>query len=106
MVKLHASLTQAGKSKEANVRLLHWLKERPNDVPIRIYLAEVYLADGQNRSAIEQYQIILRQDPKYVPALNNLATTYQQEKDPLALEYAEKAYKLAEDGPAIFVVVK
>ncbi len=101
MVKLHASLTQAGKGKEANSRLLHWLKESPNDVSIRMYLAEVYLADRQNRSAIEQYQIILRQDPKYVPALNNLATTYQQEKDPLALEYAEKAYKLAEDSPAI-----
>ena len=101
MMKLHASLTQAGKGKEANSRLLHWLKESPNDVSIRMYLAEVYLADRQNRSAIEQYQIILRQDPKYVPALNNLATTYQQEKDPLALEYAEKAYKLAEDSPAI-----
>lgn len=101
LVKLHASLNQAGKGKEANSRLLHWLKEYPNDVSIRMYLAEVYLADHQNKSAIEQYQTILRQDPKYVPALNNLATTYQQEKDPLALEYAEKAYQLAENSPAI-----
>ncbi len=101
MVKLHASLTQIGKDKEATSRLLQWLKENPNDIPIRIYLAEVYLKEHQNKSAIEQYQIILRQDPKYVPALNNLATVYQQEKDPLALEYAETAYKLAADSPAI-----
>ena len=36
-----------------------------------------------------------------MPALNNLATAYQQEKNPLALEYAEKAYKLAPDSPAV-----
>jgi Tfp pilus assembly protein PilF len=101
MIKLHASLSQAGKSKEANVRLLQWVKERPDDASARMYLAGVYLADGQMKSAIEQYRIILRQSPDYVPALNNLATAYQQEKDPLALEYAEKAYKLAPDSPAI-----
>ena len=101
MVKLHASLTQAGKDKEANSRLLEWLKENPNDIPIRIYLAEVLLKERQNKSALEQYQIILRQDPKYVPALNNIATVYQQENNPLALEYAEKAYQLDPDSAAI-----
>lgn len=66
-----------------------------------MYLAEFYLTDRQTKSAIEQYQTILRQHPKYAPALNNLATAYQHEKDPLALEYAEKAYELAPDSPAI-----
>ncbi|WP_052494041.1 XrtA/PEP-CTERM system TPR-repeat protein PrsT [Nitrosospira sp. NpAV] len=101
MIKLHASLSQAGKSKEANVRLHQWMKERPDDGSARMYLAGVYLADGQMKPAIEQYQIILRKNPDYVPALNNLATAYQQEKDPLSLEYAEKAYKLAPDSPAV-----
>jgi Tfp pilus assembly protein PilF len=36
-----------------------------------------------------------------VPALNNLASAYQSEKDPLALEYAEKANQLAPESPAI-----
>jgi Tfp pilus assembly protein PilF len=44
---------------------------------------------------------VLKQNPQYVPALNNLATAYQQEKDPQALEYAEKAYQLAPDSPMI-----
>ena len=101
MLKLHASLSQAGRGKEANSRLVQWLKDNPTDVPLRMYLAEVYLADGQTRSAIEQYEIILQQNPKYMPAMNNLATAYQQEKNPLALEYAEKAYKIAPDNPAI-----
>ena len=101
MLKLHASLSQAGRGKEANFRLVQWLKENPTDVPLRMYLAEVYLADGQTRSAIEQYEVVLQQNPKYMPAMNNLATAYQQEKNPLALEYAEKAYKIAPDNPAI-----
>ena len=101
MLKLHASLSQAGRGKEANSRLVQWLKENPDDVPLRMYLAEVYLVDGQTRAAIEQYQAILQQNPKYMPAMNNLATAYQQEKNPLALEYAEKAYQMAPDNPAI-----
>lgn len=101
IAKLHASLTQTGKGKEANVRLVQWLEEHPNDASIRLYLAEVYLASRQFKSAIEQYQTLLRQNPNYVPALNNLATAYQQEKNPLALEYAEKAYQLAANSPAI-----
>ena len=39
MIKLHASLNQAGKGKEADVRLTQWLKEHPSDIPTRMYLA-------------------------------------------------------------------
>jgi putative PEP-CTERM system TPR-repeat lipoprotein len=101
IMKLHASLSQTGKGKEANSRLIEWLKDYPNDSATRMYLAQVYLTGDQVKQAIEQYQAILRQHPRYVPALNNLATAYQQEKNPLALEYAEKAYKLAANNPAI-----
>lgn len=99
MVKLHAALTQAGKGKEADIRLAQWLKEHPDDAAARIYLAEIYLAANQNKSAIEQYQAILNNNPSHVPALNNLAWLYQQEKDPRALEFAEKAHQLAPENP-------
>lgn len=101
MLKLHASLRQAGRGKEATSRLIQWVKENPSDAPLRMYLAQVYLADGQTRSAIEQYEAVLQQNPKYMPAMNNLATAYQQEKNPMAVEYAEKAYQIAPDNPAI-----
>jgi putative PEP-CTERM system TPR-repeat lipoprotein len=100
LIKLHASLNQAGKSKEATPRLLQWLKEYPNDSSTRMYLAGFYLMNGQPKPAIEQYNIIVQQHPKYMPALNNLASAYQQEKDPRALQYAEKAYQLAPESPA------
>jgi putative PEP-CTERM system TPR-repeat lipoprotein len=101
MVKLHASLSQAGKGKVADPRLAQWLKEHPSDVAARMYQAGIYLAGKQNKAAIEQYQAVLQQNPKNVPALNNLAWLYQQEKDSRALEYAEKANQLAPENPAV-----
>ena len=101
IVKLHASLSHAGKDKEAGSRLTQWLKEHPADTATRTYIAGIYLAAKKNKEAIEQYETILRQEPKYVPALNNIAWLYQQEKDPRALEYAENANKLSPDNPVI-----
>jgi putative PEP-CTERM system TPR-repeat lipoprotein len=101
MIMLHISLNQAGKGKEADVRLNQWLKEHPSDISTRMYLAGTLRAQKQNKAAIAQYQTILQQDPKNVVALNDLAWTYQQENDPRALEYAEKANQLAPDNPAV-----
>ena len=101
IVKLHASLSRAGRGNEAGSRLIQWLKEHPTDKETRIYLAGTYFVEKKNKEAIEQYETILRQEPKYVPSLNNLAWLYQQEKNPRALEYAEKANQLAPDNPAI-----
>jgi putative PEP-CTERM system TPR-repeat lipoprotein len=101
IMKVHASLTQSGKGKEANSRLIKWISEHPADVGARMYLAETYMAERQNKAAIEQYQIILKQHPKSALALNNLAWLYQQEKNPLSLEYAEKAHQAAAENPII-----
>ncbi len=101
LTKLHASLREAGKGKEATSRLTEWLKQHPADAATRMYLAETYMAERQNTAAIEQYQIILKQAPDFMPALNNLAWLYQQEKDPRALEYAEKAYRLTGSDPTV-----
>ena len=101
MIKLHASLSQAGKSKAADARLTQWLKNHPVDIPTRMYQAGIHLASKQNKAAIEQYQAVLQQNAKNIPALNNLAWLYQQEKDSRALGYAEKANQLAPDNPAI-----
>lgn len=101
LVKLHAALSRAGKDKDASARMAQWLKEHPTDATTRIYLADTYIAEKQTKAAVEQYQIILSQDPKYVPALNNIAWLYQQEKNPRAQEYAEQAFKLKPDNPAV-----
>jgi putative PEP-CTERM system TPR-repeat lipoprotein len=101
LMKLHASLKQAGKDKEADLRLTEWLKKHPDDLTTRMYLADTFLTEGKPAAAVEQYQAVLKEQPKFVPALNNLATAYQRQKDPRALEYAEKAYQLATENPAV-----
>lgn len=101
LVKLHSSLFQAGKGKDADARLSQWLNENPNDLATRMYRAELYLAEKQYQPAIDNYLIILRQDAKNIPALNNLAWLYQQQKDSRALEYAEQANKLSPNNAGI-----
>jgi putative PEP-CTERM system TPR-repeat lipoprotein len=101
MMKLHTAVSQSGKAKEAEIRILQWLKEHPTDIPTRAYLANSYLGAKQNKAAIEQYQSVLRQESKNSSALNNLALLYQLEKDPRAINYAEQAYQVGPDNPSI-----
>lgn len=101
LIKLHEALTNAGKGKEADARLVQWVKEHPGDNTTRLYLAGTFLAAKQTEAAIEQYQIMLRLNPNYVPALNNLAWILHEQNDPRALGYAEQANKLKPDNAAI-----
>jgi len=101
MIKLHASLKQTGKAREATLRINQWLKDHPSDIPTRMYLGDSLVKQKQNKAAIEQYQAILKQDPNNAAALNDLAWVFQQEKDSRALEYAERANQIATDNPSV-----
>ncbi len=100
-MKLHAASTQAGRAKEANEKILRWLREHPADTAVRLYLADAYVKGRQYPSAISLYQHVLQQDPKNLLALNNLATLYRQQNDPRALEYLEQSYQLKPDNAAV-----
>ncbi len=100
-IKLHVAASQAGKTQEANSRLLQWLRENPGDTTSRFYLADAYVKSREYQSAIQQYELILKKDPDNFLAASNLATVYRQEKDPRALEYFEKSYKLKPDNATI-----
>jgi putative PEP-CTERM system TPR-repeat lipoprotein len=101
LMKLLGSLKLAGKVKAAEVLINQWFKDHPKDSALHMYLAGTYLTLKQNKAAIEQYQLVLLQEPENIAALNNLAWSYQQEQDPRALETAEKAYRLAPESPPI-----
>jgi Tfp pilus assembly protein PilF len=70
-------------------------------VAARMYLAEAHLKAGQLPQAIAHYETSLKQNPKNLLALNNLAWLYQQSHDPRAASTAEQAYKLQPDNPAV-----
>jgi putative PEP-CTERM system TPR-repeat lipoprotein len=101
LVKLHEALTKAGRAKEADARVAAWLKAHPQDNAVRMHLATMSLNNNDSKSAIEQFQAVLKQEPNNVGALNNLAMAYQAQKDERAVEYAEKALTLAPDNPAV-----
>lgn len=98
--KLHRSLMQAGKRAEADARIAAWLKQNPDDLTARVYLARDHAEAGRNRQAIEQYEYLLRKRQDAV-LLNNLAVLYFKEKDPKAKATAEQAYKLAPKSPYV-----
>ena len=101
MIKWHHAASLAGDSTSADTRLTQWLRAHPKDFAARSYLAQTYLHTGKNPEAITQYEELLRQAPQDIVSLNNLASLYQQQKDPRALPTAERAYKLAPQNPAV-----
>lgn len=101
VIKIHTAYTRAGKVKEAEVKVLQWLKEHPGDIVTRFYLAEAYATERQPKLAMQQYEMVLQKETNNVLALNNLAWLYYQEKDARAVSTAEQAYKLKPGSAAV-----
>lgn len=53
--------------------LINWLNLRPNDLPVRLRLAQFYLGSGAEAAATREFEAIVRQAPNDIMALNNLA---------------------------------
>jgi putative PEP-CTERM system TPR-repeat lipoprotein len=100
-INLHHAYAAAGDRAKGERRIGQWLAEHPQDVAARMYLAEAQLKAGQFPQAAAQYETSLKQNPKNLLALNNLAWLYQQLHDPRAVSTAEQAYTLQPDNPAV-----
>ena len=100
-IKIHSALSQAGNEAKANTHITQWLSKNPNDSAARLYLANGYLSGKNYEKATKEYEAIVQNNPRHIMSLNNLAWLYQHAKDPRALEYAEKAYKIAPKMPAV-----
>ncbi len=86
---------------DATSSLIAWLRDHPRDAFVRVLLAGAYMEGGKDREAIGEYEQILRDNPRNVIALNNLAALYDRAKDPRALSTAQKAFELAPKNAAI-----
>lgn len=100
-IKIFEMLRRAGNNKEAETRLVQWVREHPDDLGARNVLAEAYMSDGRYQVAAEHYLYALNKTPKNPILLNNLAWLFSQMKDSRAINYAEQANKLAPGNPAI-----
>jgi putative PEP-CTERM system TPR-repeat lipoprotein len=90
-----------GGDAEAEKFIASWIKDHPNDRVFLHYVAESAIKKKDYAGAARQYKAMLENEPSDALALNNLAYAAGQLKDPRALEYAEKADKLAPNNPAV-----
>ncbi|GAB4439255.1 MAG: hypothetical protein OHK0026_05010 [Rhodocyclaceae bacterium] len=100
-IRLHQTLTAAGRKPEAGKAASDWIRANPKDGYVRNYLAERAQAAGDPAEAARQYKALLEQFPKNPVVLNNLAWASYEAKDAKALDYAEQANALAPGNPAI-----
>jgi predicted Zn-dependent protease len=100
-MRLDAVLRQRGTPAEAEAFAAAWLREHPKDRVLRFYLAEVAMGRKDYSHAAVQYRTMLEIQPDDWMTLNNLAYVSAQLNDPKALEYAEKAGKLAPNSAAV-----
>lgn len=89
------------KMQDAAKPLDDWLEKNPNDVRVRLALAQDYQKHGQLQRAITQYELLVRNNPNSARALNNLAWLYHETKDSRAIRTAERAYELQPESGAI-----
>lgn len=100
-IKLHAALAANGNAAEAERFADSYLKEHAKEQQFRLYLAEAANLRQDYALAVKHYRVLLDAQPNNPALLNNLAWTLSRTKDPKAIEYAEKAYQLAPNQPAI-----
>jgi putative PEP-CTERM system TPR-repeat lipoprotein len=101
VIALHRALVAAGKPQDAAAQLRQWLDKHATDLQARIYFASTLAAQADYKAANQQYEQGLRSAPDNPMMLNDYAWSLLQLKDGRALDYAEKAYKLAPASPAV-----
>ena len=101
VIRLHAALERSGNTQEAAKLADGWVKEKPADNAVPLYLAETALATKRYDDAEARYEALLKRAPKDPMILNNLAWLAAQRKDAKAMDYAAKAYEAAPSSPAV-----
>jgi putative PEP-CTERM system TPR-repeat lipoprotein len=99
-IKLHKALLSAGNTAEAEKAATSWLKDHPKDVAFRLYSGDLATARKDYPAAAQYYRAAVDLQPENALALNNLAWVSGEMKSPKALEYAERANRLAPNQPA------
>lgn len=90
-----------GKLPEPGRPLAEWLDKHPDDLAVRLVLAEDHMTDGRTDRAIVEYERAVQADARSPMALNNLAWLYQSKGDARAEATARQAYAAAPESPAI-----
>ncbi len=99
-IKLHTVLNQAGKPAEADRVTADWLRERPQDPAVLLYMGDRAIGANKLTDAQRYYERLLAAQPNNALALNNMAWVAGRLGRADALTLAEKANELAPSQPA------
>lgn len=94
-VRQYMARRAAGIQRPSLKALEDWVAAHPEDYPTRRTLATGYLDAGERAKATALNEKLASEQPRDPVVLNNLAWLYFEDGDPRALEFAEKAYRLA-----------
>ncbi len=97
--RLYALLDVQGRKQEAEAVATNWAVQNPKDILVYTLAAEVSLQRRDYTAAARWYRSALKVQPDNSVTLNNLAWVLGQLKDPVALEYGQKALALAPESP-------
>jgi cellulose synthase operon protein C len=100
-MRQHGALARADRRAEADGVLQEALKADPKSVPLRMYAGEQQVAQKQWQAAVGTYEPLVAENPRNAIAMNNLAWSLYQLKDPRAVQVAEKAWAAAPGSAAI-----
>jgi len=100
-VSAYVALQKAGKQADATAFANMWMRDHPRDVTMSSLLAEQAMASKDYPAAIAKYRAILEASPENTAALNNLAWLLGEAGDKQAVEYAERAYRIAPFNPSV-----
>jgi putative PEP-CTERM system TPR-repeat lipoprotein len=85
----------ANDKKGAADLMARWLARNPNDLSVRQSLAIFLMGEKDDSGARAQYELILKQDPDNVLAMNNLGSLLQDRDPGRALSLLSRASQLA-----------
>ncbi len=89
------------KYNEAMKFMQSWLKDRPKDLTMLMYMAGAYLSLNRNEEARATYAKVVEHYPRHVPALNNLAWLSSDKDLDQAIQYAQRAQQVAPQDPYV-----
>lgn len=99
--KLARSYNASGAYDKAIPLLSNWSKTHPQDLTIRLVLADTYAEAKDFTKAEASYLQILASDPNNIGAHNNLALLYLPNDLEKAQKHAQEAYRLLPENPSV-----
>lgn len=99
-IRLHGVLKQK-EGAAADGFAAAWLKQHPKDTGFLLYMGDRAIGRKDYEAAARHYRAVLESQPDNTAALNNLAWAAGRQNNPLAIQYAEKANRLAPGQPAV-----